>query len=190
IIALTANAMKGDDSRCYRAGMDGYVAKPIAVASIRDEIQRVLAERSEGAAVWRGIGGSETEDDGAEAMCLDERAIMDRVAGDPALLAELVELFREDAPKLLAQLRAAMRSRDLPAAERTVRALEGGLGNFTENGAYLAAVELIEASRNGDAVAVAAVLGRLEEEVGRLMNDLDALLKVVIGRNVPARIEK
>ncbi|MBL7221003.1 MAG: response regulator [Phycisphaerae bacterium] len=190
IIAMTANAMKGDDSRCYRAGMDGYVAKPIAVASIRDEIQRVLAERSEGAAVWRGIGGSETEDDGAEAMCLDERAIMDRVAGDPALLAELVELFREDAPKLLAQLRAAMRSRDLPAAERTVRALKGGLGNFTENGAYLAAVELIEASRNGDAVAVAAVLGRLEEEVGRLMNDLDALLKVVIGRNVPARIEK
>ncbi|MFQ5629666.1 MAG: response regulator, partial [bacterium] len=42
IIALTANAMKGDRDRCLEAGMDGYVAKPIKKEALHKEIQRVV----------------------------------------------------------------------------------------------------------------------------------------------------
>ena len=31
ILAMTANAMKGDEASCLAAGMDGYVAKPFEV---------------------------------------------------------------------------------------------------------------------------------------------------------------
>lgn len=50
IIAVTANALKGDRERYLACGMDGYVSKPIAVESLRAEIQRVqssLATRSQ-----------------------------------------------------------------------------------------------------------------------------------------------
>jgi CheY-like chemotaxis protein len=43
IIALTANAMVGDRESCIAAGMDGYVAKPIDLGSLVDEIRRVTA---------------------------------------------------------------------------------------------------------------------------------------------------
>jgi signal transduction histidine kinase/FixJ family two-component response regulator len=41
IIALTANAMVGDQERCLKAGMDGYVSKPIDVRLLLTEIRRV-----------------------------------------------------------------------------------------------------------------------------------------------------
>ena len=45
IIALTAQAMKGDREKCFEAGMDGYVSKPLRVAELFAVMHQVLALR-------------------------------------------------------------------------------------------------------------------------------------------------
>ena len=45
IIAMTANALKGDRERSLEAGCDGYIQKPIDVDTLTEEILHFLAAR-------------------------------------------------------------------------------------------------------------------------------------------------
>jgi len=48
IVALTASAMKGDDSKAFEAGCDGYISKPIDTRKFTEQILAFLAaERSQ-----------------------------------------------------------------------------------------------------------------------------------------------
>ena len=43
IVALTANAMYGDEERCLAAGCDGYIAKPVSKEKLVTSIEMYLS---------------------------------------------------------------------------------------------------------------------------------------------------
>jgi CheY-like chemotaxis protein len=45
IIALTANALKGDQERCIAAGMDGYISKPIRTSELLEAIEKLVVKK-------------------------------------------------------------------------------------------------------------------------------------------------
>ena len=45
IVALTANAMRGDDDQCFAAGMDAYLSKPLDPEKLRAMLATVASPR-------------------------------------------------------------------------------------------------------------------------------------------------
>ena len=46
IVALTANAMKGDEEKCRAAGMDDYLTKPIDRAKLEACVNALMGQSS------------------------------------------------------------------------------------------------------------------------------------------------
>ena len=191
IIAMTAHAMAGDRERCLEAGMDGYVSKPIQPQTLFDTISSIVAKLSAKASRRRasdsynssphqnhdrgeeqtpGMSSAATRPHRSEIFNHDE--MLNRLGDDLDLVTELIELFLEESPKLLADVQSAVQRRDAKAIERTAHRLKGSAGNFGMNEAVATALRLELLGRKGELTDADATYQSLHDELQQLQTEL------------------
>ena len=93
IVALTANALKGESDKCLAAGMDGYLTKPLTLDRLREAVERWMSTTPAG--------------DVADRTPVD-RAVIARMFGDnPAVIERVLQRFRNAGARLVAEIGAA-----------------------------------------------------------------------------------
>jgi two-component system sensor histidine kinase/response regulator len=171
ILAMTAHAMRGDKERCLASGMDGYISKPIQPVALFAEIERCVAAA-------RG-SKSMTDNNQEPAELFDRVSLLERVEGDQELLTEMIHLFQEDAPNLVAAMRDALQRGDMAVLERSAHSLKGAAGNLSAKATTTAAQQLEKDAKNKDATGAKVSLVQVERAVDQLLPALAELCQGV-----------
>ncbi|MEO5924834.1 MAG: Hpt domain-containing protein [Bryobacteraceae bacterium] len=106
---------------------------------------------------------------------LDYDLAMQRVGGDTELLKELGQLFQEEYPRLMAELRAAHQQGDAKQVERAAHGLKGSIANFGAKRAVDAASQIEQLGRGGSLSPVAELLQSLDLALQALQRELAQL---------------
>ena len=171
VVAMTAHALEGDREKCISSGMDEYVTKPIERLRLFDAIESFFAS-----APFQMLPAESAAPSPAP-LQFDPVVALGRVDGDRALLKEIVQLFLEDTPSQLADLRHAVVRGDGTALEHAAHALKGAISNFGAKAATdsLLALELM--GRAGDLARAETAISALEQQIQLLLPALAALIK-------------
>ena len=106
----------------------------------------------------------------------DRDAMLQRLGGDDALLAEVLALFVSECPEMLAQTERAISTRDAPALQRAAHTLKGALLNIAADPAadHARRLEVLGSRESMDDTP--SVLEQLRRSLDSLQGELDDLL--------------
>ncbi|HJU87202.1 MAG TPA: response regulator [Gemmatimonadota bacterium] len=169
IIAMTAEAMEGDRQKCLAAGMEDYLVKPVTLDALRGALEK---SRPVERAPAHGERPAPRTLDGEVLAKLREDL------GGEAPVEQVVGLFLEKMPAILAELRDAVTRGDLEGVRRSAHTIKGtsatlGARDLSEKCGRLE--ERARAGEVGDATALSEIAeswraaeAALRAEIGRL----------------------
>jgi PAS domain S-box-containing protein len=172
VVAMTANAMKGDREECIAAGMDDYVAKPFTLQQLSGVLVRWLG-RDRATVLGSGAGEAEASlPRPAPAFDMEALVTLEEVMGDA--FSDLVSVFRQEGRELLDRMRMAVVTGDPEDMRLAAHSLKSTSEVFGACGLSTIAAEL-EAGAHS-APSVDAVVRTAEEEFERVSVELERLL--------------
>ena len=166
IVALTANALKGEARRCLALGMDDYMTKPMQLANLKAMLIK-----------WLPNTAKLTPDfpaPAARALPLDVSVLEALVGDEPKVIKEFLQDFRVSAGEASTQMRAACQARQATAVEAVAHRLKSSALSVGALALGELCANMEEAGQAGRLETLADLWPRFEAEMAAVDEFLDS----------------
>lgn len=162
IIALTANAIKGENEICFAAGMNDYLTKPFK----EEDLVGLMAK-------WLGMpAGNESNNKTMpqDNELFDLSKLKEISKGNQAFVEKMIKLFSDQAPSSVREIREAYEQKDLEKVKAVAHRLKPSIDNM---GIHSLTKEIRQ-------IETLALAGDQDRELPGLINHLDSTLVTVV----------
>jgi PAS domain S-box-containing protein len=163
IIAITANATKGDEQMCLAAGMDDFLTKPIFVENLGATLERwsqfIFTLQQE--TLCEQLVN--TTDTNLLDLPIDWEYLHQLSENNTEFELELLQIFVEDAQSHLEITKVAIAANDFPQIAREAHHLKGASANIGAKNMHLVADRLEQLAHHQERRGTNILVSELEE---------------------------
>ncbi|HJP17532.1 MAG: hypothetical protein CMD96_04165 [Gammaproteobacteria bacterium] len=178
IIAITALAFKGDERKCFEAGMNGYISKPISMQSLYSAIGKSVDKKFE-LRLEDETGKTKKEENNKEVIevIFDKEAALKGVENSEELLREIVEVFFTEIPDYLSEIKKAIECSDGHALMKAAHKLKGASQILGAKVVCNKTLELERIGKVNNLENLGDIYSFLESDMEHLKKELNQFIK-------------